>query len=110
MRRRKTPAANNPNIKNIQLLIDAELLEICGGWENVIASFYIYISKISVKNDGMLEAFCKFRVIFTDWLNNRSFCDTIGDSKSFRTNWLEYLKKYISLSRPLSSNDITNNW
>lgn len=69
MRKRKTPKATNPAIRNIQLVIDSEVIERCGGWQNVIYAFggYIYHEK---PKGSIHEAFKAFREIYVDWLDH----------------------------------------
>lgn len=66
MRKRKTPKATNPAIKNIQLLIDAEFLEKSGGWQHVITSFAGYV--VNEKPSGSIQdAFKHFREEMIKW-------------------------------------------
>lgn len=66
MRKRKTPAATNPAIRNVQLLIDAEFIEKSGGWQHVITSFAGYI--VNEKPAGsIIDAFRHFREESIKW-------------------------------------------
>lgn len=95
MRKRKTPAANDPSIKNIQLLIDAELLEMAYGWENVIISFAQYLKKTNMKGD-LTETFSGFRAMFTFWLKS-----TMQIKSEICKEWVEHLKDYLELTKPI---------
>lgn len=92
-RKRKTPAANDPSIKNIQLLIDAELLELANGWENVIISFAHYLKKTNIKGD-LTETFSGFRAMFTFWLKS-----TMQIESEICKEWVEHLKDYLLLTK-----------
>ena len=67
-RKRKTPNSVNPGIRNLQLVIDAEIIERCNGWQNVMMAFSGFI--VSEKPDGSIhECFKMFRENYLKWLD-----------------------------------------
>lgn len=67
-RKRKTQNSVNPGFKNLQLVIDAEMIERCNGWQNVITAFSNFIN--SEKPSGSIhECYTEFKTKYVAWLD-----------------------------------------